>query len=236
MIYLIYGTDEQRARDKARALTDALQKRKPDALFFRVTDENEKNTSLDELIGSQGLFERKYIVLLDHVLGTQFGEAILKGLKDIATVEHVFVILEGKLTKKDLSKIEKHAEKVQEYSKSEGAKEEFNRFALTDALGARNRERLWSIYQQARAHGAVAEELHGLLFWQVKAMLLAGSAQSAEEAGLKPFPYKKAKEALRNYSEVELKNLAQQLVALPHESRRGALDFNIGLEQLILKI
>ncbi|PIT90841.1 hypothetical protein COU17_03555 [Candidatus Kaiserbacteria bacterium CG10_big_fil_rev_8_21_14_0_10_49_17] len=236
MIYLIYGADEYKGREKARALVHALQKRKPNALFFRITDEDEKNISLDELIQSQGLFERKYIVLLDHILKSELGEIVLNELKSIAASEHVFIILEGKLIKKDLSKIEKHAEKVQEYRKKEAAKEEFNRFALTDALGARNRERLWCLYQHARDRGAAAEELHGLLFWQVKAMLLALHSNTTEEAGLKPFPYKKAKEALRNYSEAELKNRAAQLVALPHESRRGAFDFAIGLEQWILKI
>jgi hypothetical protein len=65
------------------------------------------------------------------------------------------VFLEDAL-KADLLKVfEKHAEKVQEFKKVE-KKERFNSFLLADALGQRNKEKLWVLYHQALGEGIAA--------------------------------------------------------------------------------
>ena len=109
-------------------------------------------------------------------------------------------------------------------------------FAMTDALGARNQKRLWTLYQQALRHGVVNEELHGILFWQVKSMLLAALSKDVKESGLNPFVYGKAKNYAKNFTLSELKKISSQLVTMYHQAHRGEVDFDIALEKFFLTI
>lgn len=67
MIYLFHGTDTQKAREKARNLIDALQKKKPDASYFKQNADTLDEAVIEELTQSQGLFERKFIISLDNI-------------------------------------------------------------------------------------------------------------------------------------------------------------------------
>ncbi len=107
---------------------------------------------------------------------------------------------------------------------------------LADALAARDKKTLWIRYVEAIESGAVAEELHGILFWQVKTMLLAQQSKTAEEAGLKPFPYSKAKGALKNWKPGEVEKLSSDLVSIYHRAHRGEGELALLTERLLLRI
>ena len=107
---------------------------------------------------------------------------------------------------------------------------------MTDALGARNQKRLWTLYQKAIRAGVVEEELHGLIFWQIKSMLLALSAPDATSAGLNPFVYSKAKGYAKNFTLDELKNLSSRLIKMYHQAHRGEVDFASELEKFFLEV
>lgn len=245
MIYLIYGNKDETVRDKVRSIVNAQISKKPDALQFRVTDDNWAEMNLDELLGGQALFVQKYIVIFDHLL-RQKGhkeaqdyrqEQLFAKLKEFQESDHIFIFAEGELTKEVLKKFEKQAEKVQELSEVEKKeKPRFNVFALADALGQKNKKELWVLYEKALMNGAVAEEIHPILFWQVKAMLGAVRAHSAEEAGLNPFVYKKSTMFAKNFSEAELKNVASKLVTMYHDARRGFVDMEVEMERFVLGI
>ncbi len=67
----MHGSHTEKAREKTRTLTDALQKKKPDALFSRITTMNYEENPLSFLVAGQGLFASKYIVFLDHVFDSK---------------------------------------------------------------------------------------------------------------------------------------------------------------------
>ncbi|OHA44030.1 MAG: hypothetical protein A3G03_00530 [Candidatus Taylorbacteria bacterium RIFCSPLOWO2_12_FULL_44_15c] len=237
MLYLIYGNDFEKARGKARELIADLQKRKPNAEVFRLEDEMVSAGKLDELSGGQGLFERKYIVFADNVFrSAEAKEIVLKKLKSLADSENVFIFLEDELGKADLKELEKFAKKVQKFSGATNKEKPFNVFSLTEKLGRRDKRGLWILYQKALAEGLAPEEIHGILFWQIKAMLAAVLAKTAEESGLKPFVFQKSRVFAKNYSLAELKNLSSKMVAVYHNSRRIGPDLDVALERLILEI
>ncbi len=237
MLYLIYGDDFEKARGKARELIAALQKKKPGAEVFRLEDEMVSVSKLDELAGSQGLFEKKYIVFADNVFRSEEAKEIVLGkLETLAESENIFIFLEGELSKTDLKQLEKFAEKVQRFSGAMKKEKPFNIFSLTEKLGQRDKRGLWVLYQKALAQGLAPEEIHGILFWQIKAMLAAVLVKTAEEAGFKPFVYQKAKNFSRNFSPAELKNLSSKMVSVYHNSRRSGPNLDIALERLILEI
>jgi len=238
MLYFIYGTDIDKVREKTHSLLDSLFAKKPNASFFSLTPESFSEAKLEELTGAQGLFEEKYIVLLDRVLESEPAkEVVLARRKEIAESPHIFVAMEKTLDKKTATQMDKIAEKTQEFSLNEkgGAKEKFNVFALTDAFGNRKKKEAWAILQKAFLAGLSPEELHGILVWQVKSMLLASASDSAKESGLNPFVFKKAEGFARNFSESELKKISSELVSIYHDSRRGIVDFDIALERFVLE-
>ena len=150
------------------------------------------------------------------------------------------------MDKTALIKIEKNAEKVHEFIMQEkvlnkkqklaAVGEKIDFFEFADALGRRDKRGLWVLYQDVLAEQVPAEEVHGIFFWQVKSMLLAKKCKTAEEAGMKTFPFQKSKEAARNFKDVELENLSSKLVSMYHEAHRGNTDFHISLERFILEL
>lgn len=236
MIYLIHGNDSGLVHEKLHGLLRALSIKKPNAEVFRVTLDNWREDKINELVESQGLFEHKYIVVLDSILGNKEAAlALLERLDDLKGSENVFVIVEGTLDAAKLTKLSKVAEKIWKADGKETApKKSFNVFAITDALGRRDKKNLWAMYHKAILSGSEPEELHGLLLWQVKNLLIAAQSGSAEEAGQKPFVWMKAQGFLKNFTEEELKLASSSLVDIYHNARRGKVEFDVALERFIL--
>ncbi|MCR4334372.1 MAG: hypothetical protein NUV47_01410 [Patescibacteria group bacterium] len=218
MIYFLYGEDKDKTRAKANDLINVLQKKKPDAGFFKMTDENYSNSNLDEYIGGQGLFSSKYIVFLDNVFkNKEAKDDVIKKIKEIGKSENIFIILEEKIDKITFAKMEKNAEKMQTFAGVEKEKQaNYNIFAMTNALGNRDRKKLWLFYLEAVSHDIASEEISGILFWKIKDMIM--------------------KRDTRKYSLEELQKLSSKIVSMYHEAHRGNLDFTIALEKFVLGI
>lgn len=239
MIYLLHGTDTQSARNKANSLAGSMLAKKPDASLFKMDSENFESARLEEFIFSTGLFEQKHIVVMDNLFENKDAkDVVLEKVKEIGMSENIFIILEGKLDKKTLAKIEKQSEKIQEFSKNTPIKKEkdFNIFLLTDAIGMRDRKKAWVLFVQAVASGATPENIHGTIFWGIKSMILARYGKTANGAGLKPFVFSKSASFSKNFKDGELENISSRLVSIYHESRRGGTELGVALETFILSI
>ena len=215
MIYFYYGTDTEKARKKAKVTIDSLLAKKTDATLIKIGDEDLSQDRINELVGGQALFTNRFVVYFYKTFDNKSNkDLLLKNIKDINESDNIFIFTEGKIDKTNLTKIEKNAEKTQEFTKPERALtkkevlaqkgEKIDFFEFSDALGRRDKKGLWVLYQDALAEQVPAEEVHGIFFWQVKSMLLAKKCKTAEEANMKPFPYQKSKSAARNYKDGEL--------------------------------
>jgi DNA polymerase III delta subunit len=238
MLYVIHGTDIEKAREKSHALFEALKEKKPDASAGMITMEEITLEKLDELTQTQGLFENKQIIFMDRTLENKdVREVMLEKIDAIAESPNIFIFFEGKLTKDVLKKLEKRAEKVTEYEATEEKKKEAGSFfALADALGSKDKKTLWLLLREAFDQEAAAEEIHGILFWQAKSLALAEKTSSATEAGLNPFVYGKAKRYVSNFKTGEIDALLSRLAHMYHRAHRGEIDFEIELEKLALDI
>lgn len=218
MIYFYYGTDINKGLTKSNELIDSLRKKKPDASFFKIDSDNFDQNTLQEYIGGQGLFSNKYIVFLDRLCEKKdIKDQFIDYLKEISESENIFILLEGKLDKATITKIEKKAEKSQEFALAEKKeKETFSAFALADAFGQRNKKDAWVLYRNAIDKGEAVEALHGMLFWKVKTMLLNS--------------------IFGVYSKEELIFLADKLITIYHESRRGGCELEIAMEKFLIEI
>lgn len=216
MIYFYYGTDIDKARTKSHELVESLQKKKPDASFFKLDSENFNTSQLQEYIGGMGLFSNKYIVFLDRLCEKkEVKEEFVDKLKEIGESENIFIILEGKLDKATATKIEKKAEKFLNFTlEDESPKPVYNAFALADAFGKRNKKEAWFLYRKAIDAGEAPEALHGMIFWKVKSLILSGYASGWKEG--------------------ELLKTAEDLIVLYHDARRGKHELETGLEAFLL--
>lgn len=237
MLYILYGTDMKKAREKLNSLIGTLLARKKDAALVRVPLEEFDPNHLSEYAGIQGLFAERSIIVFDSLfLDPANKECIVENVEVLKRSENVFILLEGDIDAKTLAKLSKYAEKVQEFAAParKERKPAFNIFSLSDALGERNKKKLWVLYQTGKMHNMSDEEMHGILFWGVKNMLLSKDASDPGSAGLSPFVFRKASAFSKNYTERELITLSRGLMELYHKARRGAGSFEVLFEQFIL--
>ena len=92
----------------------------------------------------------------------------------------------------------------------------FDIFSLANALGKRDKKGLWVLYQKAKLNNIADEQIHGILFWKVKSMILSAGRGA--------------------YSQDELKKLSNSLVNLYHDTRRGVHEMDSAMERFILGI
>ena len=112
----------------------------------------------------------------------------------------------------------------------------FPGFAFTDAISERNKKEAWIQYQRELASGLVAEQLFWSVTKQIKNLLLAKRTNSAVEADLNPFVYKKLKASVSNFKAGELEKLSEKLVIGYHQARRGKGEIDMLIEKTLLSL
>jgi len=124
----------------------------------------------------------------------------------------------------------------EEFSIGPKARNEFNIWALTDAIAERKKKDAWVLYQKALASGMVAEEIFWKLVWVVKSLLVAEKTKNYTETDMKEYPYKKAKANLKNFKAGELEQLSEKLVIGLHNARHGEGDIGGLIEKVLLSL
>lgn len=214
MLYVYYGSDEKRARSKARMTIAALQKKAPQAHEQRITTDDAEEVDIAELIASQGLFYPKRIVLFDNVLSERdVRERLFAQLTALTKSEHAFVLLERTLHQAHEKKLKAAANTMERYDVATSAQKQNNDFALANAYGAGNRARMWAEYHRALTSGAAPEALHGMLFWKAKQMLMQPTSSTHEKV---------------------VRTQVATLATLPSEARRRGVELEYALEQFLL--
>ena len=216
-------------------ILQTLSAKRANSEVFKITTENWSEAQFEELISSQGLFEQKYIVVLDFLFGDKIvKEYILDRLDTMQKAEHWFLLLDGKLDVASSKKIEKFSYKTQVFEQAEKKKESPIIFSITDKLMSKDKKNLWISYVDLIRQGIASEEIHGVFFWAVKNMIIAGKVGSQKESGLAPYSYSKALSGGRNYKSDELSAMSSDLVKMTHKVRQGLGDLDIMIEKWIL--
>ena len=224
---------------KLNEVVGGLRGRRPDSGLFKITEEDFVEAEagaakLKELISSQGLFGGSYIVICENLISAS--EEVGQMLSQMADSPHVFVFLEGPLSKKDLKLFEKQDAKIQSFDVKTKKEKPFNIFLLADALANKRKKDMWVLYQKALRAGLPPEQIHGMIFWQVKTLLLVALSDGKESVDLKPFVITKAKNALRLWNTAELIDLSSKVVSIYHDARRGGQELKLSLEELIVSV
>lgn len=123
MLYLIYGKDNFRSREKLNQLLAFFSSKISDTGIFRIEAENFNILRLEELVRSRILFEKKYVVACDNVFeNKEARNFVKKNIGAIAGSPNIFIFLEADLDAEFLELFKKLAEKIQEFPLLTGLK------------------------------------------------------------------------------------------------------------------
>lgn len=222
MLYLIYGSDREKARAKKDELLTVLHGKRPDAEVFILTEDNFTIASLESLYSSQGLFEQKHIAVLDGLFTNKdMKQAVLGSLPQIASALSAFLIFEGVLDAKTAGAVEKHSAKTFSFGEKKKEEKDGTAFLIPDALLAKDRRGAWVKYQKALRRDIAPEAIHGALFWKIKTALLAKKTGGWNRDA-------------KNFSEEELDEMLFRLVSIYHDIRLEGGEMETELEKFIL--
>lgn len=217
MIYLFHGPDIETSRAKARALFESLRAKKPDASFGELAADGLTEDRIRELVGGQGLFSNRCVVLCDNLFSDiearEIAEPFIADLKGSA---NIFILLEKEPIKKIFEKLEKAAEKSQAFEAKRAApKKHYDDFAMANAIGARRPLAAWKEYRLLVEREPEFEKIHGQIFWKVKQLALSKSAA---------------------FSRKETAVMLRALSAMYHRAHRGEIDFETAMERFLLTL
>lgn len=228
MLEVFYGTDTALVRSRAH---EHIQNDAP----IIIDGDTYQAGMVAEAVESVSLFGGTSTYVLDTPSGDEaFANEVLDNLPNVAASVHRFVVIEGALLAAQKKQYSAHAETIEEFKRESGPA--FNVFSLADALCRKDKKTLWLLLNEGYRAGLSGEEIAGTLWWQLKTLRLAAVTASAEEAGMKSFPYSKAKRALSAFAEGELTTLSQSLLACYHNARLGKLELDLALERWVLSL
>lgn len=233
MLAVFFGNDTIKVRQKAYNYAESKKEDGMEMVGISA-DKYESGFLLASAMGNS-LFGGSTLYVIDTPSEDETLQAeVTDALDQMAASNNIFVIIEGTLLAADKKVFARAASVMDEYKKTADAK--FNNFALADALAKRDKKLLWLLLAEARLTGAKDEEVIGILWWQLKTMRLAKLASSAAAAGLKDYPYDKAKRALAKFAPGEVEKISHHLIQVLHDSRLGKVDLDIALERFVLSI
>ncbi len=230
MLKFFIGTDGGAAKSAASALAKGTE-------VVRFGEGGEPFSNVLGFLEQRGMFATKLTLILDHPLDDTDGEGLVEGhVKDFSDADADVIIIEDSLPAALKKKIPTNAEiKSFDLPLAPEPEPPPSVFALTDAFTAGDRKRAWVTYRTLVESGVEPEEVHGALAWSVRGMVLAAKTKSAVEAGMKDYPYRKAKSAVQKIGLPKAEALSAELVALYHNSRMGRGDLEDLVEIFLLK-
>jgi len=225
MLYLISGKSESRKEFISNLATELS------LTPVRIYDNDIQSVEIQNLVSVQtGLFGDKELYVLHSLARTL---DIKNLLTQYAESDNIFIFSEDTTTKPIVKIFEKYESNIQDFGKEEKIKKnDFNIFSLTDALGARDKKNLWLLFHRA-IKNASPEEIHGILFWQVKNLALVKTSQT--NPGMNPFVYQKTSGYAHKFTLQEIQKMARDLVHMFH-NRDTYSTLDIEIEKFILSL
>ncbi len=230
MIHLIIGERDERQKSLEQLIESFRET--VDRLQHRYLEDLGEHSLLDVVDVQTGLFGGVELFELHDFAGvTQVSD-----LEKLSLSPNLFFFVEDKVSKKTLDGFSKIGAIVHQTKEvhSLTKKQEFPIFALADALGERDKKKLWMLYRSAIDQGTSPEEINGILLWQLKNLAMVIDSPQ-DVPGMKPFVYSKNKRYAKNYTFESVQQLAKQFTYAFHN--RDTYDtLDIQIERILLTL
>ena len=225
MIYLLYGKSDERKK-YIRKISE-----KNTVILTHVYDYDISEESIHTITNTQkGLFGDIECYVLHNLSRGLDLESLLP---EYSESDNIFIFSEDSITKPITKVFETHIATIKDFGKEILVNNKnFVIFSLADAFGSRDKKQLWLQFQQVIKYSS-PEEIHGILFWQIKNLALIYSSEY--NPGMSPFVYKKNVSFAQNFSKDEIKTMARKFIHMFHNRNRyNTLDIEI--EKFILSL
>lgn len=235
MLRIFYGNDELKIQAEVQDFLESLRAESSDLVVERVESARYEFGLLANLLHGVSLFGDSPVYVLDTPSAVPEYEAELLSLaSNLAESKIEFLVIEKTLLVSTKKVLTEQATTITEYKAGEVKR--FDTFAMADALARKDKRTLWLLLQEAKQNNLAAEEIIGVLWWQLKMLRLVTLTKNATLARVKDFPYNKAKKALPNFKAGELEALALSLLTFYHQGHDGMRDIDLALEEWVLKL
>ena len=227
MLYLLSGDDRFSLKNKVNDIIQLLQKKQQNSILVNVENEIDE---IANIVKTSNLFGEKFIVYVDVENG-ELLEEVVKFKKEIKASDNVFIVFAG-INEEAEKELEKYAKSAEKKDLIKETKKETKIFGITDFFIQKDKIKTWKKYIDLISSGVRAEEIHGVLFWQLK--MLDMSNDTTTQQNIKPFVLKKLKVSKFSYSEA--KDGLVQLIDLWDKSHKKSNTLETDLERFILKV
>lgn len=248
MIYLFYGENSFKAKQKAREVTSALIAKKGEHGRFSLFEIDSDNFNIEEtnwLINSHHLFGDKNLAVFKYILENEVAKDFCsENLPRLASSQNIFIFLEKETKENIFSEIKNLSTKSLEFknpTKKETPKKT-GIFLFTDAVAGKKRKEAWLAYQRLLISGENEEEIFWKIFWQIKniALIYPHKDKDAETATnilkMHPFVAKKTLNFAKNFSREDLEDFSKKLIEIYENHRFSKVELNFGIENFILNL
>ncbi len=198
MLYVFCG-DRFSSRNYAGSFADACRKKRTQAEYIYLSP-GFPHHSLEELLFGQGLFEKKYIVFCDEMLGDTLSGHLTENLGAYQSSPHMFIIFEPALTAAQEKSFTECGASIKRFREQVAAEDSRALFAFTDVFVRRDRGKTLAALYRLLQKGESPTSLLNILLWQLRMLVLVSRSENAVAAGVKPFVFTKAKKALTSFA------------------------------------
>jgi DNA polymerase III delta subunit len=230
MLYIYYGSDTNKIREKAIRVAKEHSKS-----VERIDSDTFSKNCIEDAVQAASLFGDSATYIIDTpTANPELWESLLDNIQSIYHSNKLFIVIEEEFPVATLKKNQAFVSKVEVFKKNKSTP--FNIFTLADALLRKDKKNLWLLYCESLRCGHTPEEVIGTIWWQLKILRTAAITSNFEEAGVKEYPYNKAKRSLSNFSTNEINTLMFNLLLVYHQGHSGEKDIAIGLEEWVLQV
>lgn len=232
MLFVYTGTDISKIAQASNALIAGLRKKQPEAELITLNQVSEE--ILRSLSNDQGLFFQKSLVRIEKILPDSDQEEIIKNnLECLVNSPSVFVWSESELNKTWVKRLEKSGATIKQFGEKAQAGFDKGAFGVANALVDKDSKKLWQEIVKVKNQGGEAEGIFGMLWWQIKVILLAKQFDQ-KATDLKPFVYNKAKRSSWKVSQA--KQILDRLIKVQVRSKTKGFDMWGELQSIALEI
>jgi len=194
MLFVICAKDYKKLVAEVTKKTTAILKINADANVEKFLADNLKKEDLIYKAEGNSLFGNVSLNIVNEYI-TKNREDFLDIIPKLAVSKNYFIFTEDEVNKETEKEILKYKGEYLAIKNDE--KEKTNPFAITDALLAKDKKKLWLLYRQEIDTGESAEAILGRFVWAIKTLTLIqkNPNQNAVDLGISPFVYSKTKSA-----------------------------------------
>jgi hypothetical protein len=227
MLIVISGSEESALNQKTKEILEKREWKEKGVLYHDAPTVD----ALQESAVSQDLFGNTPAHVFRELEDAVY-EFLFENIDLFAKSPNILIAQVAKVLKKQKDICAKAGVEMFEVKKTEVR--EMPSFVLADAFLRRDKKAAFVALHDELATKP-PEEVHGGLWYQMKNMALILSGATEEESGIHPFVYKKIKSASKAFSKKECDGILKELLEMNHKAHRGEVDFEIALEQFVLR-